>query len=86
MYLQVTYLPGSVASPYHPPSFPAIGRLTITVWAFLPSAKRRDSVIGWSGGSVGIGHFFILWIMASDLGAPKSIAPCEATKSGKYVT
>ena len=46
MNLQVTYLPGSIASPYHPPSFPAIGRLPITVCAFLQSAKRRDSVRG----------------------------------------
>ena len=35
---------------------------------------------------MGIGHCFILLIMASNLGAAKSIAPCEATEPGKYVT
>ena len=37
-------------------------------------------------GAVGIGNFFILFIMASNLGADKSIAPCEATEPSKYVT
>ena len=37
-------------------------------------------------GAVGIGHFFISLIMASNLGAAMSIAPCEATEPGKYVT
>ena len=37
-------------------------------------------------GAVGRGNFFILLIMASNLGAAKSIAPCEATEPGKYVT
>ena len=37
-------------------------------------------------GAVGRGHFFTLLIMASNLGAAKSIAPCEATEPGKYVT
>ena len=37
-------------------------------------------------GAVGTGHFFISLIMASNLGAAKSIAPCEATEPGKYVT
>ena len=37
-------------------------------------------------GAVVIGHFFILLIMASNLGATKSIAPCEATEPGKYAT
>ena len=37
-------------------------------------------------GAVGIGNFFILLIMASNLGAAKSIAPCEVTEPGKYVT
>ena len=41
-----------------------------------------DGVVG----AVGIGHFFILLFMASNLGATKSIAPCEATEPGKYVT
>ena len=36
--------------------------------------------------AVGIIHFFILLIIASNLGAAKSIAPCEATELGKYVT
>ena len=35
---------------------------------------------------VGIGHFFILLIVASNLGPDKSIAPFEATEPGKYVT
>ena len=35
---------------------------------------------------MGIGHFFILLITASNLGAAKSIAPSEATEPGKYVT
>ena len=35
---------------------------------------------------MGIGHFLNLLIMASNLGAAKSIAPCEATEPGKYVT
>ena len=35
---------------------------------------------------MGIGHFFILLIMANNLGTAKSIAPCEATEPGKYVT
>ena len=37
-----------------------------------------DGVVG----AVGIGNFFILLIMASNLGAAKSIAPCEATEPG----
>ena len=37
-----------------------------------------DGVVG----DVGIGHFFILLIMASNLGVAKSIAPCEATEPG----
>ena len=37
-------------------------------------------------GAVGRGNCFILLIMASNLGAAKSIAPCEATEPGKYVT
>ena len=37
-------------------------------------------------GAVGIGHCFILLIVASNLGAAKSIAPCEAMEPGKYVT
>ena len=37
-------------------------------------------------GAVGIGIFFILYIIASNLGMAKSIAPCEATEPGKYVT
>ena len=41
-----------------------------------------DSVMG----AVGIGYFSILLIMASNLGAAKSIAHCEATDPGKYVT
>ena len=32
--------------------------------------------------AVGIGHFIILLIVASNLGATKSIAPCEATEPG----
>ena len=35
---------------------------------------------------MGIGHFFILLIMVSNLGAAKSIAPCEVTDPGNYVT
>ena len=35
---------------------------------------------------MGIGHFFILLIMACNLGVAKSIAHCEATEPGKYVT
>ena len=35
---------------------------------------------------MGIGHFFILLIMASNLGTAKSIVSCEATEPGKYVT
>ena len=35
---------------------------------------------------MGIGNFFILLIMASNLCAAKSIAPCETTEPGKYVT
>ena len=30
---------------------------------------------------MGIGHFFILLIMVSNLCAAKSIAPCEATET-----
>ena len=41
-----------------------------------------DGVVG----AVGIGHFFILLIMASNLGAAKSIAPCEVMEPGKYIT
>ena len=41
-----------------------------------------DGVVG----AVGIGHFVMLLIMASNFGAAKSIAPCEATEPGKYVT
>ena len=37
-----------------------------------------DGVVG----AVGIGHFFIWLIMASNLGKAKSIAPCEATEPG----
>ena len=37
-------------------------------------------------GAVRIGCFSILLIMASNLGAAKSIAPCDATDPGKYVT
>ena len=37
-------------------------------------------------GAVGRGNCVILLIMASNLGAAKSIAPCEATEPGKYVT
>ena len=37
-------------------------------------------------GAVGIAHFFILLILASNLGAAKSIAPCEEMEPGKYVT
>ena len=58
----------------------------MTESAFLPSAKKSDSVIGWVVGAVGIGHFFILLVMTSNLGMAKSIAPGEATKPGKYVT
>ena len=47
-----------------------------------PSKKRRDSVIGWGGGSCGDRSFFILLIVASNLGAAKSIAPCEAMEPG----
>ena len=36
--------------------------------------------------AVGIGHFYILVIVASNLFAAKSIATCEATELGKYVT
>ena len=85
MYLWVTYLPGSVASPYHPPSFPAIGRLPISMSLFAKCEEKRqwlDRVVG----AVGIGHFFILFIMASNLGAAKSIAPCEVMEPGKHVT
>ena len=46
------------------------------------SKKRKDPVIGWGGGSCGIGNFFILWIMASNLSAAKSIAPCEVMEPG----
>ena len=63
-----TYLPGSIVSPFHPPSFPAIGRLPITIRAFLPSEKRRDSVIGWCGGSCGdrsVTHFIINFCQAT---------------------
>ena len=35
-------------------------------------------------GAVGIGNFFILLIMASNLGAAKSIAPYEATEPGMH--
>ena len=35
---------------------------------------------------MGIGHFFIIFIVASNLGAAKSIVPCEATEPVKYVT
>ena len=31
---------------------------------------------------MGIGDFFILLIVASNFGAAKSIAPCEATEPG----
>ena len=41
-----------------------------------------DGVVG----ATGIGHFFILLNMGSNLGAAKSIAPCEAMEPGKYVT
>ena len=37
-------------------------------------------------GAVGIATFFILLILASNLGRDKSIAPCEVTEPGKYVT
>ena len=43
-------------------------------------------MIGWSGVSCGIGHCFVLLIMASNLGTAESIAPCKATEPGKYVT
>ena len=35
---------------------------------------------------MGIGNVFILLIVASNLGTAKSVAPCEATETGKYVT
>ena len=35
---------------------------------------------------MGIGHFFILLIMASNLGTAKSIAPCKATELGNINT
>ena len=35
---------------------------------------------------MGIGNLFILLIMASNLGAANSIAPCEEMAPGKYVT
>ena len=37
-----------------------------------------DGVVG----AVGIGNFFILLIMASNLGMAKSITPCETTEPG----
>ena len=37
-------------------------------------------------GAVGVGCVFIILVLASNLGAAKSIAPCEATEPGKYVT
>jgi len=36
-------------------------------------------------GAVGIGNIFISLIIASNMGAAKSIAPCEATEPGKYM-
>ena len=33
-----------------------------------------------------IGNCLIVLTLASNLGAAKSIAPCEATEPGKYVT
>ena len=49
-----------------------------------PNKKRREETQWLDGvvGAMGIGHFFILLIMASNLGAPKSIASCEATEPG----
>ena len=44
--------------------------------------QRLDRVVG----AVGIGNFVILLIVLSNLGAAKSIAPCEATEPGKYLT
>ena len=41
-------------------------------------AQRLDKVVG----AVGRGHFFISLIMASSLGAAKSIAPSEAKEPG----
>ena len=37
-------------------------------------------------GAVGRGNLFILLIEVSNLGAAKSVASCEATEPGKYVT
>ena len=79
MCLEVTYLPGSVASPCHPHSFPAVGRLPITVQAFLPRARTQwlDRVVG----TVGIGHFFILLIVASNLQSAESLTSEEDDKT-----
>ena len=43
-------------------------------------------MIGWGGESCGDRYVFILLIGASNLGAAKSIALCEAMEPGKYVT
>ena len=45
---------------------------------------RREETLWLDGvvGAVGIGHCFILLIMASNLGTTKSIAPCEMTEPG----
>ena len=46
------------------------------------SKKKKTRWVEGVVGAVGIGNFFILLIMASNLDAAKSIPPCEAMEPG----